>query len=280
MVTDAGLLPDQRRRLEEHVTVRSAERELPPYVLKLSPSLEPPADVLVLVDADMILTRPLAEPIEIAAAGKIVAFADPVSPRFFPEWAGLLGPPPLRRQAYINAGLLVLPDVSGRRLLGETVDLVAKLDIAETQHGTGSAEDPFFYYDQDVLNAVLSGASEETVVLDERLAPHPPFSGLELVDAETLRCRYPDGTEPFVVHHVLAKPWLAATRVNVYQRLLRRVLLAPDVPLRLDAAELPLRLRDGFAAAVDRARADLVARAGAVRGRLGLRRRLGPHRNG
>jgi lipopolysaccharide biosynthesis glycosyltransferase len=211
---DAGLRPDQRRRLAEHATVVTSSAALPPYVLKLSPSSTPAADARVLLDADILVLRPLTQLVGLAQEGKLVAFADPVAERSYEEWSILLGLPPIRRQTYVNAGVLAVGEELGRRLLPIVVEKTRALDIARSQHGRGSVEEPFFYYDQDVLNAVLASEAppQGLVVLPHRLAPHPPFPGLQLVDPKALRCRYPDGTEPLVLHHVLKKPWLALTR--------------------------------------------------------------------
>jgi hypothetical protein len=273
---DAGLSPGQRRRLAEHATVVDAGSALPPYVLKLSPGSTPAADSRVLVDADVLVLRPLTRLIGLARTEKVIAFADPFWERSYEEWSALLGLPPVRRQTYVNAGVLAVGEELGRRLLPIIVEKTRALDIARSQHGFGSAVEPLYYYDQDVLNAVLASEvpPQSLVILSNRLAPHPPFPGLELVDPHALRCRYSDGTEPFVLHHVLAKPWLTLTRRSIYQVLLRRVLLGNDVALRLDPAELPLRLREGLPASLDRTRADLVARAQELRGRLAIRTRL------
>lgn len=273
---DAGLRPDQRRRLAEHATVVASEHALPAYALKLSPGSTPAAEARVLLDADVLVLQPLTRVIELARDGKLVVFADPVTERFYAEWSGLLGLPPMRKQPYVNAGVVVVGEELGRRLLPLVIAGTAALDIARSQHGRGSVEEPFYYYDQDVLNAVLASEArpDDLVVLEHRLAPHPPFAGLELVDRRALHCRYADGTEPLLLHHVLAKPWLALTRRSIYEVLLRRVLFGTDVPLRLDPAELPLRLREGLLGSLDRARADLAARAREQRGRLGIRARL------
>jgi hypothetical protein len=273
---DAGLRPDQRRRLAEHATIIGSERALPAYLLKLSPGPPPTADVRVLVDADVLVVRPLTELLTAAREGKLVAFTDPVAHRSHDEWSSLLGLPPVRKQPYVNAGVLAVGEELGRRLLPLVVEATKTLDISRSQHGSGSVDEPFYFYDQDVLNAVLASEAppDRLVILPHRLAPHPPFPGLELVDRRTLRCRYHDGTEPFLLHHVLAKPWLRSTRRSIYEVLLRRLLLGEDVPLRLDPGELPLRFREGPLASMDRARADLIARARAQRGRLGIRARL------
>jgi hypothetical protein len=81
-----------------------------------------------------------------------------------------------------------------------------------------------------------------------------------------------------LLHHFLAKPWLKATRSNIYSLLLPRLLLAPDVALRLEPEQLPLRLREGRLAATDRGRANLQAfvyeNGRKQLGRFGIRTRL------
>ena len=57
-------------------TIVPAPRELPPYLLKTLAPLAHPAEVSVLIDIDMIVTRPLDELIERAAEGAAVAFRD------------------------------------------------------------------------------------------------------------------------------------------------------------------------------------------------------------
>jgi hypothetical protein len=89
------------------------------------------------------------------------------------------------------------------------------------------------------------------------------------VDERHLNCRYDDGNRPFLLHHVLAKPWLKATRSTVYAQLLTRLLVEPDVVVQLEPSTLPPRLRRGWAAAVDRRRA-----GAAVLVRTGVRHQL------
>jgi hypothetical protein len=112
------------------------------------------------------------------------------------------------------------------------------------------------YADQDVLNAILASRveRERLVVLDSRLEAIPPFDGLRVIDERTLRCAYQDGVEPYVVHHYLVKPWLQPTHHGVYSRLLRRLLIAPDVAVKVPERELPLRMRSGLLAYADRKR--------------------------
>ena len=102
--------------------------------------------------------------------------------------------------------------------------------------------------------------------------------GLRLIDERRILCRYADGTQPFLLHHILAKPWLKTTRTTVYSLLLPRLLLAPDVALRLEPDQLPLRLREGRLAMADRRRANVQAliysHSRRQLGRFGIRTRI------
>jgi hypothetical protein len=281
-IVDTGLTPGQQRRLAEHVTLIPAPRaEASVLLTPLGPSIRP-AQVQILIDADIIVTHALSRFIEAARAGRIVAFGEPepTDTRSFPEWTSALDLPRFRSQPYVNAGQLFVPLSLGRRLYPRWREAQRKVDLKDTRYGKARLSDPFYFADQDVLNAVLAGhfEVEELMIAEHRLAPHYPFPGLDLVDATRLVCRYGDGAEPSLLHHILAKPWLKATRTTVYSLLLPRLLLAPDVALRLDPSELPLRLRQGRLAAVDRRRAHIqtliYAHSRRQLGRLGIRTRI------
>ncbi|MFD5405912.1 glycosyltransferase family protein [Streptomyces griseorubiginosus] len=287
VVVDIGLSPEQRVLLADHVVlVEPPSPDLPAVFVAPYGPLRRPAEVAVLIDADIIVTRPLTELTEAARLGRIVAFVDclPNSHRFHPEWQTTLGLGPLRPRRYLNAGFLAYPHALTERLLPPWTEGQRTIGVAHSRYGSATLDDPFYFADQDVLNAVLAARFEddELLVLDHRLAPHPPFPGLALVDRSRLTCRYDDGVEPFLLHHVLAKPWLRATRDTVYSTLMTRLLLAPDVALRLDPSALPLRLREGRAAALDRRRADAVTlvhdHGRHQLGRFGIRTRLARRR--
>jgi hypothetical protein len=175
---------------------------------------------------------------------------------------------------------LVIPASLSRRLIEPWKEGLAKVDPQRTWLQKGRLSEPFYFGDQDVINALLAAhlEADEITMLEHRLAPHPPFPALRLVDTDRLLCRYPDGVRPFLLHHILAKPWLKATRTNVYSLLLPRLLLAPDVPLRLEPEQLPLRLREGWLGGLDRRRANAQAflffHARAQLGRFGIRTRI------
>jgi hypothetical protein len=285
-VVDSGLTPEQRDILAGRVTLIPApEDEAAIFLAPLGPFTHP-AKVAIVLDADIIVTRSLAELIAIARSGRIVGFreSEPSEDRFFTEWRQVLDLPRLVPRPYLNAGQLLIPHTLSRRLIPHWSEGQARLDLGTTRYGSGRMRDPFYFADQDVLNATIGGILEpdEVVLLEHRLAPHSPFPGLGLIDERRLVCRYADGVEPFLVHHVLAKPWLKATRTTIYSSLLTRLLLEPDVVVRLEPGRLPVRLRRGTFAAVDRRRADLQALTySAARkqlGRFGIRTRLADRR--
>lgn len=235
---------------------------------------------MVVLDADVLVTRRLDELIDMATNGVVVTFVNnpPNDDRFFPQSEQLFGP--LEQQPYVNAGQLVLPWAGEGRFLRQWADGVSRLDGTPGFLGAGSdLSEPFYFGDQDVLNALLMRPDGPPLVrLEHRLAPHPPFDQLRLVDAERLECRYPDGARPYFLHHTIAKPWLRPTRSTVYSTLLTRLLLGADLVAELEDGDVPLRLRRGWPAAVARTQAHVRARALELAkrklGRYALRTRL------
>ena len=275
-VLDCGLEPAQRALLAREATIVPAVDGRVPHLQKFVLPLERPADVMVLVDADVIFTKPLRELLAVAAKGRVVAVADRVPDRDFAEWGKLLDLDGVSRGTYLNAGLIVLPRLLGTRILERSQAGLAHVDVGRSILAGGPPRYPFSYLEQDVLNAVLWSLTESSNVLalELRLAPVPPFRGVQIVDNGRLRCRYADGVEPFALHHLDRKPWLGHTRANVYSRLFTRLVLdaSAAVPVRGDC--LPLRLRHGTLAACARRGTDVRATVG----RVGRDARLVAHR--
>src|SRR5207253_277020 len=99
------------------------------------------------------------------------------------------------------------------------------VDLERSMIGNGRPTDPFFFPDQDALNALVASVSfgpEEVLALPHATAPHPPFAGLRIVDAQRLQVVRDDGSEPSVLHHIQRKPWLQPLATNVYSELLPR----------------------------------------------------------
>jgi hypothetical protein len=274
-VSDCGLDEPQRQFLEPLATLVDASLHEAPHHAKLRAPLGHEADVMILLDSDILVMRRLDELIERAERGSIVAFADPLADRFDLRWGSLLGLEDLDRGTYVNAGALVVPRQLAGPVFARVLAAQEVVDLEQTRLGYGTTTDPFYFVDQDVWNAVLASrvGAGKLDVLPNRLAPHPPFRGLRS-SVEGDRYMYGNGDAPFMLHHVRAKPWLRRTRRNLYSQLLPQFLLKPGLPLRLEPRELPLRLRSGPLAALARLYSDAVAAARLLRGRLGIRRRL------
>jgi hypothetical protein len=256
-VLDCGLEPRQRELLAAHAEVVDAPDDAPPSLQKLVLPLSHPAETMALLDADVIVTRPLTELIERAAGGRLVAFSND-SDRFFAEWSELLDLGSLRRGPYLSTGALFVGGTAAA-VLAEAQQRLGRLERGATWLEGGDERRPLFYADQDVINAVVMArlTADRVVALDGRLAAIPPFTGLQVCDAERLRCMYRDAQQPYLLHHYFRKPWLVRMRSNPYSRLFTRLLLGDDVALRLDPQELPPRLRRGPLAAAARAAVDV-----------------------
>jgi hypothetical protein len=283
-VLDRGLSSDQRELLEREATLVSAPDETTPFLLKTVAPLRHPADVMVLIDADIIVTRPLTELIERASDDRVVAVEHQLD-RFVPEWGALLGLASARPGTYVSSSLVFAGGELGLRVLRLMDEAQAGIEIDRTpyagelpdfdflggSHSVTSFDDPFYFADQDVLNAVLSAEvdSVRVEVLAQRLEATVPFTGLNVVDEATLRCAYEDGLEPYAVHHIFpVKPWLKPTTPGVYTDLLVRLLLGTDVAIRVPRRRLPLHLRPGAIAAARRwYRGPLTAGVRALRNR-------------
>jgi hypothetical protein len=278
VVLDEGLTPEQRGRLEPHATLvrLPGERLSHPALLKPYPAELSPKGIVVLIDSDMIVTRPLTGPLADATAGRISVFTDHESTetRWFAEWERdfELAVPP-RRQHYVNAGFVAFsqerwPDLLSRwrraceRIPPERFGLLPRL---LPRRGAMERE-PLWAGDQDALNAILmSEVPEEAVAL--RPAHEQPdwLSEVELVDRRTLACSYRGG-ETSILHFSLApKPWepngWRRARRNAYVELFPRVVLADDVALRLAPEELPPWLRDDARGRAARAGLDALWRS-------------------
>jgi hypothetical protein len=274
---DCGLEPEQRELLAREATVLPSQETTAPHLLKAQAPLAQPAELMLLVDVDIVLTQSLKPLVEQAAAGKIVAFADRLSGRYDTRWQQALElERPPRRQIYINTGFLLLPREIGLRLLNRLRDCAPLADVDRSLYGHGKPEDALYFLDQDILNALLASEfpPQDLEVLPHRLAPHPPFKGIRIQDEATLDCAYSNGEQPYLLHHIQRKPWLSSVPANAYSRLLPRLLIEPDLALQLNPAELPLRIRRGTLGRLARQGGALAE--GFARGRryIGIRR---PH---
>ena len=261
---DCGLTPAQRELLAPHVTLVPAPGDGAPQLLKTVAPLRHPAEVMVLIDVDMILTRPLTELADAAWGGRVVAFRNNLD-RFVPEWGELLDLGPVRRQPYLSSGLVVMGGSTATDVLRVMDDRQTRVDFDLTYVRRGVVDYPFLLLEQDVLNPILASRveTERIVALEKRLAPDPPFPGLRLVDEEALRCAYEDGAEPYVLHFLaVRKPWLDPMHRDIYALLLARLLVGSRLAVRVPQKAVPLRMRSGLLAGAERARVDVRDRLG------------------
>jgi len=266
-VLDCGLDAAQRGLLDGHAKLVPMPAEVPPYLLKTVAPIANPARTMVLIDADMIVTRSLGPLLDAAAAGGVVAFENDMD-RFVPEWGAELDLGVAERRPYVSSGFVALCGERGAEVLRLWDDRQQRVDFSRSCFADPDPAYPLLYLDQDVLNAVIATrvAADELHAVEGRLSANPPFDGLRVTDAERLRCAFRDGAEPYLLHHFDRKPWVARLRSNVYSRLLTRLLLGADVPIRLSPSQLPPRLRTGAAADAARLGTDvLMAGPGAVR---------------
>ena len=269
---DCGLTGSQRELLAPEATLVPAPRDAPPWLLKAVAPCRHPATTMVLIDADIIVTRNLAPLIEAAAGGSVVAFENR-SDRFFPEWGDLLELGTARRRQYVSSSLVCLGGALGSEVVRLMDGLRDRVDFSRSWWRDNVPDYPFLFADQDVLNAILATRvdPDRVIELDERLEAVMPYTGLTVVDERQLRCVYEDGAEPFVVHHFLpVKPWLEPAIPGVYSRLLARLLRGADVAIRVGDRRLPPHLRPGLiGVARSWRRGGLAARFRALRDRVG-----------
>jgi hypothetical protein len=261
-VLDCGLTQRQRELLAPQATLVPGPDQAPPYLLKTIAPLQHPAEVTILIDTDLIVTRPLTELVEQAGRGTVAAFRTAYD-RFFPQWGELLGLGAVRRRPYVCSALVFLGGEEGQEVL-------RLMDEGQAHVPPGESRDPREFFrtvarsplqlaDQDVLNAVLCARPEpdRILTLEHRLAPEPPFPGLRLLGDGALGCAYHDGSEPYALHHLGPKPWLLPMRDGPYARLLARLLLGPGIQVKVSEADVPLRLRTGLVAGASRRLAGL-----------------------
>ena len=275
-VVDCGLTAAQRERLSTCATLVPRHEGLHPYMQKATGQLAHPAEVMVFIDADILVTRPLDPLLRDAHAGRVVAFEDSHNPdRFFDEWSS----PDLgkaHRSPYVNSGLFAFSWETGRAFLPLYAAMQRTLDLGSTLVHGGSLSDPHYFPDQDLLNALLcTRFGGQVTRLERRLAPFPPFDGVERATGGPALCTYADGVAPFALHHTHRKPWLAPVPANLYSELFALLVTDPQACLPLDPRELPLRLTNRPLARVDRWRASKQhAASKRLRGRLGIMPRI------
>ena len=276
VIVDCGMTSMQRDKLASHAHIVPQSGDLHPAYQKPTGPLAYPAEIMVILDADVIVNRPLTPLYEPASRGKIVVWEERIPERFFSEWSSV-GLGPARYQPYVNSGHFILSAATAPAFWKVFVEVQDALDQRGTRAGGAdgqlSGSYPFFFCDQDVFNAMLcTRYYGRAFRVPRRLWAYPPFAGLAITGLDTPLCTYSDGVAPYLLHHFEYKPWIDSLKPTVYSELLTRLVTAPDAPVRLEQRDLPLRLRTTALAPLDRWRASLKVEAHQrLRGKLGIR---------
>jgi hypothetical protein len=115
VVLDCGLTEHQRNVLnpECELVVLPDSQALNPQLLKPFANLMHPKGTVVILDSDLVITRPLDPMLQAARNGKVCVCADPESERWFAEWEQLFGLPRAPRHQRSAPGSLPSPWSTG-----------------------------------------------------------------------------------------------------------------------------------------------------------------------
>jgi hypothetical protein len=250
---DCGLTDRQRELLDGHATLIPGSGDVSPLMLKYVGPLQVDPDVAIILDADIIAVRSLHDLI----GPKPVVFLNDWTWRFEPEWIRL-GFGGLDRVPYLNSGQMIFPRTAGMvpRLHSGNERLLEIL--SEEPALCRTTADPFYWTDQDVLNALVGSMDPDEYAISDEVA-YWPFER-SLAGARLL-------------HHILDKPWLKPRRPNPYTREMVRLLSSG--PVEVPTTDIPLQLRAGAVGGAARAR-DAMRHTlrERVRGKLGIRPRI------
>jgi hypothetical protein len=255
-VLDLGLHDAQREALGAECDLVTPPPHSPrhPWLLEPQACMLRDAEIVVYVDADVIVTDPLGSIIDAARDGRICVFTDIPPTRWFAEWEQIfdLAQPP-RRQPYVNAGFLAFSSTAFPDLLPRWFECCDRLVAQPTYLDTGSLDSPTALSSQDALNAILmSEVAPDRIAFQraEAEAQGPDqLARTRVVDLDRLSCRIDD--HPTTLLHAWGspKPWEPAAaqglRRSAYLRCLRRLLSADDVAVPVPPPSVPMWLRPG-----------------------------------
>ena len=252
VVLDRGLTARQRELLAPSVTLVDVPAgHADPYLVKPFPALVDTDGVVVLLDSDMVVTDSLEPVLERAAAGAICVFPDHPADldRWFAEWHELFGlGAPLRRGDYLNAGFVAVSTARWPGFFPRWWEACARIPA---ERETLTDPEPLAQLDQDALNALLLSEIPEGAV-GQLPSYEWDLRRVSVVDPRTLECRAEGVRQPLLHAWLRPKVWQGRENVhaNAYERLLPRILFAPDAAIRLDANDVPRWLRPGAAGQV------------------------------
>jgi hypothetical protein len=262
-VLDQGMTPEQRDSLEQHATVvRIPDRDFGhPVLAKAFPHALGAEGTIVLIDSDMIVTSPLSSIISLAERGKICVFPDHYAARdrWFAEWQEIFElPTPPRHQTYFNAGFVCFSTQHWPDFLGLYWEACQRIPSGTVHQGSSAGGDigarapgdSISLADQDALNALLMSVIPPEAIAElpaEGQATRGDLTRVRIIDEQGLECSL-DGRPTTILHYTRnPKAWEHGNwwrvRWDAFTLLMPRVLLADDVPLRLQAASMPVWAR-------------------------------------
>jgi hypothetical protein len=251
VILDCGFTPDQREILDPVCTLKRLDDDrvtsFRGFLKPIAP-LTHQSDHTIVIDSDVIVTSRLDEIIASAAAGNIVAYADPESDRWFAEWKHIFQLPELpRRDVYVCSAVVGFSRSHHPEFLQQWCGACQRILTVPTVNRDG-ATGPTSQADQDALNAVLMSSYPEGTVDLRPVQEAPQASalrkGVDIDDPRTLRCSN-DGQPTRLLHSAgRPKPWVRlGARKTAYTILLARLLDAEDVPIRVPRPLIPSWLR-------------------------------------
>ena len=151
-VLDLGMSPWQRELLATEATIVAPPAETPPWLAKTYAPLAHPARTMVLIDADMVVTRPLGELIEQASEG-VIAFENNMD-RFDPGWGEALGLGELRRRPYACSGLVLAGGDTGHEVVRTLDERQRLVDFERSYFGADEPGYVLRFLDQKHIRAM------------------------------------------------------------------------------------------------------------------------------
>jgi hypothetical protein len=279
VVLDAGLTPAQRAALADQCEFVEppAGAVNSPATWKAAAAKARAAEVVVFIDSDIVVTGSLEPILDAARQGRVCAYPDPDPGRWFAEWDVTFGLPPMRRQTYVNTGLVAISTRAWPQFVERWWGLCEKIRTHPTVYD--GARGPTSQMDQDAFNALMMSEFPSEALLALRAEEGPITQAsirdeVEVLDERSFSC-VRRGIPVRLIHWASRpKPWFPdappSRSRHAYTRLLVRAATWPDAPVRLSANEFPWWMRQD---PVSRVR--VLVRRVLDQGYRGIRRRMG-----
>lgn len=292
VLLDCGLTEHQRSVLapECELVVLPDAQGTNPQLLKPFATLLRTRGTVVVLDSDLIVTRPLDPVLEMAKNGRVCVCADPESERWFAEWEQIFGlSGTLRHQTYVSSGFVAFSMEHWPDLLPYWWESCERVRLYPTAFYE-APDSPTAQADQDALNAILMSRWPEETLAIQSQEVQPSMEQLRwhvrMLNIDTLSCSLHDRPVTLVHPGVKTKPfesqWWTRQGRNPYPALLRRLLVGQDIRVRVAHDDVPLWIRPGLLGEVVMRSLYMINRLGSIRewrflrfAHKLLRRRLG-----